>query len=256
MGRRAPEGIVANWTPRMLSYSAVDLYCRCPAAYHRRYVAKVVDPPSAAMAFGRVMAKALEALHRGDDAELTLMQEYTNQIQQHGIVSAPVLTHGLALLRAYCQLGVPSGAPEQKFTVYLPDRDAVPVEILGYMDLATPTEILEFKCSGAKWDQGKVDSSMQAALYRYAYLKLFGRKPECVRFIILNTRRVEVTELRAYPAGPELRFFEMQAAATWRGIRDGRFEPKCKQCPACEAAGLKAPPRATAEWEMPDANAS
>lgn len=221
------------WLPKRLSVSAVEKYCRCPADYKRRYVDGVIDPPTGAMAFGRAMASALEALHRGQDAEVAFVRSYDAEILQPQLRGAAPLQHGLALLKRYQAHGVGVGEPEFKFSVYLPDREAVPVEILGYMDLATPTEILEFKTSAAAWDQGRVDGSAQAALYRYAYWQVFGRKPECVRFIVLHTRRVELTEFRAYPAGPELRLFELQAAATWRGIRDAQFPPRCGKCAAC-----------------------
>ncbi len=79
--------------------------------------------------------------------------------------------------------------------------------------------------------------SPQAALYRYAYLQAFGRKPQAVEFICMHTQRVEVQRFRTYPAGPELRLFELQAAAVYRGIRNGVFPALCKRCAACAEQG-------------------
>lgn len=239
------------YRPRCLSVSQVDLYTRCPAAWQRRYVQRIHDPSSGAMLFGTVMAKALEALHRGDDGEVTFIREYATQITGQGVTDAASLGHGLALLAEYRRYGIGVGTPEQKFELHLPNRDAVPVPILGYLDLMADDAVWEFKTSRATWDQGRVDASMQAHVYRWAFTQLRGRKPDCVRFIVLNTRRVELTELTTYPSGGDLALFELQAAAVWRGIRDQQFAPKCKQCPACAATGLVAAPKDYPTWEMP-----
>lgn len=235
------------WLPRTLSHSAVQLYLECPAAYHRRYVARVRDPAPARMVFGRVMAAALEALHRGQDGEVVLLREYERQIYQAGVTDAPNVSMGLTLLAAYRAYGVAHGEPERRFRVWLPDRDAVPVPIVGVMDLAAVDGVWEFKCARTKWDQARVDDSPQAALYRYGYWQVFQRKPQWVRFVILNPQTGTLTELVTYPAGPELILFELQAAATYRGIRAGAFEPKCGTCPACTAAGHVKPQRQTPE---------
>lgn len=242
-----------TYTPRALSVSQVDLYVRCPALWHRRYVQRIHDPATGAMLFGTVMAKALEALHRGQDGEMAFIREYAAQITGQGVTDAPSLGHGLALLGEYRKLGVVTGEPEQKFELYLPNRDAVPVPIVGYLDVMTADSIVEFKTTSTNgWDQARADNSLQAHVYRWAFTQLCGRKPKHVRFIIMHTRRVNVTELFTYPSGGDLYAFELQAAAVWRGIRDGQFEPKCKRCPACEAAGFRPTARVGASWDMPD----
>lgn len=242
------------YRPRVLSHSAVTLYVRCPAAYQRRYVFGVIDPPTPAMAFGHCFATALEAMHRGQDGEVAWVQAYA-AARAAGEMPAgsPSIQHGLALLGLYRQRGIGQGDPEQRFELYLPDRDAVPVPILGYLDLATPTEVWEFKSSRAKWDQKRVDGSQQAAIYRWAYQQLTGRKPECVRFLVFSTRGVALDEFCAYPAGPELRLFEVKAAMVWRAVLAGDYPPKCRQrdCAACVEAGVVPAPRTTSGmWEL------
>lgn len=229
------------WRPRALSYSAVQLYLECPAAYHRRYVARISDPAPARMVFGRVMAAALEALHRGQDGEVIWLREYERQIYQAGITDAPPTSIGLTLLAQYRAYGVAQGEPERRFRIWLPNRDAVPVPISGVMDLAAAEGVWEFKCARTKWDQARVDASGQAALYRYAYWQVFQRKPQWVRFIVLNPQTATLTELVTYPAGPELYAFELEAAATWQGIRRREYPPRCGDCPACLAAGFVKP---------------
>ena len=230
-----------TYRPRHLSHSAIECYATCPALYQRRYVHGVVDPPTPAMAFGRCFALALEAEHRGQDGDVTWVRQYA-AMQQAGELppGSPSIQHGLGLLALYRQRGVGQGEPERDFLLHLPDRDAVPVPIKGFMDLVTGDEVWEFKTSSAKWDQGRVDASYQASVYRWAFTQLYHRKPRCVRFIVFSTRRVEMHEFCAYPAGPELKLFELRAAATWRGIRDQHFPPTCQKpyCAACVEAGV------------------
>jgi hypothetical protein len=233
-----------TYRPRVLSHSAVELYGRCPAAYRQRYVLGVVSPPTPLMVFGRCFSTALEALHRGGDGEVAWVRAYSAaQAIGELPLGSPTIEHGLRLLALYHARGVGVGTPEWKFEVHLPNRDAVPVPILGYLDLATDDEVWEFKTTSARWDQGRVDGSPQAALYRYAYQRVTGRKPQCVRFLVFSTRRVELSEFCAYPAGPELRLFELKAAAVWRAVSEGRFPATCKRadCPACVEAGVAAP---------------
>lgn len=184
------------------------------------------------------MAKALEAEHQGNDGDVAFARAYDAEVIQPGIAGAPAITHGLALLTAYRVGGVGVGKPEHRFRVYLPDRDLVPVPLVGVMDLAADDSVWEFKTGRTKWDQGRCDTSPQAAFYRYGFLREFGHKPQGVQFVVMHTGRVEVQRFWTYPAGPELRIFELQAAAVYRGIRDGKFPPLCKKCPACVAAGV------------------
>jgi hypothetical protein len=193
------------------------------------------------MVFGRCFSTALEALHRGQDGEVAWVKSYaTAQAAGELPPGSPSIEHGLALLGLYTARGIGQGEPEWRFELRLPDRERIPVPIVGYCDLVTDTEIMEAKTTSRNWSQGDVDGAMQAAIYYYAYLQAFGRKPRCVRYLIFSTRRVEMKELLAYPSGDAVRLFELRAAATWRGIRDGVFPAICKKpwCGACVDAGV------------------
>lgn len=245
---------MAAWLPRSLSVSSIGCYLECPALYARRYRDGVIDPASGPLAFGRAMATALEAEHSGKDGDVAWVRAYAAEVVEPGLRGAASLQHGLALLAAYRAGGVGIGQPELRFSVHLPDRDAVPLPLRGVMDLAAEDGLVwEFKTSRALWDQGRCDSSPQAAFYRYGYRHLFGQNPRAVQFVVMHTGRVEVTRFTTYPAGPELRLFELQAAAVYRGIRDGKFEPRCGKCAACaEAVGmLERPPAQYPRLEWP-----
>lgn len=221
------------WTPRHLSVSSVELYARCPAAWRRRYVHGVLDPPTAPLLFGRVFHQALEALHKGEDAEVAFLRAYCADVQPLGLRGVPPLQHGLALLEAYRQRGVEVGEPEVKFQLPFPDASAGLPPLLGYIDLMAETSLWEFKTSSASWDQGRVDTSAQSAVYHWAFTRLRGRRPEAVRFLVFSTRTVSLQEFVTYPSGEEMRLFEVRAAAVWRGILAGQFPPQCKECEAC-----------------------
>jgi hypothetical protein len=108
----------------------------------------------------------------------------------------------------------------------------VPVPIVGLADLVTADEVIEFKCSQALWDQGRVEASPQAALYAWACARLRGFRPR-VRFIVLNPRTRALQELTTWPNGAGVQLFELAAAATWRGIVRGEFPRQCQRCAAC-----------------------
>lgn len=241
--------MASRWHPRVLSVSAVQLYTDCPAAFHRRYVAGIRDGDTGPMAFGRAMAQALEAEHSGKDGDVAWLRSYESEVVAAGLREAAPLTTGLALLAAYRRYGVVQGQPEARFELYLPNRDAVPVPILGYLDVLAPDEVIEFKTTSTNgWDQGRVDNSLQAHVYRWAFTQLRHRQPRQVRFIVLHTRRLDVTEWLTYPSGGDLAAFELRAAAVWRGIRDGQYPPRCQKCSACQAAGTAVPLKAASEY--------
>lgn len=233
-----------TYRPRFLSHSSMELYVRCPAAWQRRYVYGVIDPPTPAMAFGRCFATALEALHRGQSGNAAWMDTY-HAARQVGELppGSPSMEHGLELLALYQARGVLVGEPEKRWEFRLPNQDAVPVPLMGYMDVCGPDEVAEFKTSAALWDQGRVDGSMQGQLYAWAFHRLTGRKPRCVRFLVFSTSRVAMQEFEAYPASGETLLLELRAAGVWQGIRDEKFDPQCKQryCAACVEAGLVTP---------------
>jgi hypothetical protein len=225
-----------DWRPKYLSVTAVDSYLRCPAAYRRRYIDGIKDAPTGPMAFGRVFAKALEAIHRGLDGDLVFVQEYAaalRELQAAGTSMTTPARHDLAILDRYRLRGVLEGTPEARFELFLPDRRAVPVPILGFMDLLAEKDLAEFKTSATRWTQARVDASMQGHLYGLAFHRLRGRRPDCVRFLILSTRYVGLQELEMQPTTDGVRLFEAQAAAVWRGIVAGDFSPRCGRCQAC-----------------------
>lgn len=213
--------------PKHLSVSAVQAYARCPLAWKRQYIDGVKQPPTPPMSFGLAFARAIEAQHRGQDAEATFAQAHAATGN-----ASPGAEHGLRLLELYRERFNLMGTPEQKFSLYLPDQGLVPVPILGFMDLETADEVVEFKTSRNPWSQSRADAEYQSAVYGWAFQRRHHRRPLSVRYLIFSTRSVDVQEIKTYPTGSDLRLFELAAIVTWRGIRSGVF-PGCGRCPVC-----------------------
>lgn len=231
-----------TYRPHSLSYSQIELYSRCPAAWERRYIHGVKDV-SAPLTFGSCFANALEALHRGQDAETAWVKAYAAEQTAGNLPpGSPRIEMGLQLLALYHERGVFQGQPEQRWSLYLPNRDAVPVPIVGVFDLCADWGFMEAKTGQTKWDQGRCDESLQGRLYAWGYTRVTGRKPQRAHWLCFHTGRGELLEFESYYAigRDALLEIEAQAAYVWRGIRDQHFEPKCCKpwCDACVEAGV------------------
>lgn len=213
--------------PRHLSVSAVQSYARCPLAWKRSYIDGIKASPTPPMSFGLAFAKAMEAQHRGDDAEAVFARFHATSGNAH-----PGAEHGLRLIALYRERFNLDGAPEQKFSLYLPDQQQVPVPILGFMDLERDSEVVEFKTSRNPWTQARADAEYQSAVYGWAFQRRHQRRPEHVRYLVFSTRTVDVQEILTHPTGSDLRLFELAAIVTWKGIKNGAFDA-CGRCDVC-----------------------
>lgn len=219
------------WTPKHLSVSSVQLFARCPLAWKRRYVQRIAEPASPAMSFGKAFALAMEAHHRGQDADVAFVRAHAETRNAN-----PGAEHGLRLLETYRERYSLSGEPEQKFSLYLPDSERVPVPILGYMDLECDAEVVEFKTSRNPWTQARADAEYQSAVYGWAFQRRHRKRPDGVRYLIFSTRTVDVQEIMTRPTGNDLRLFELSAGVAWKSIKAGAFDG-CGKCEICAPRG-------------------
>lgn len=179
------------------------------------------------MSFGKAFADAMEAHHRGQDADVAFVRSHA----QTGN-AAPGAEHGLQLLEIYRERFNLTGEPEQKFSLYLPDQKQVPVPILGFIDLERDDEVVEFKTSRNPWSQARADAEYQSAVYGWAFHRRHQRRPKHVRYLVFSTQTVDVQEILTHPTGSDLRLFELAAIVTWKGIKSGQFEG-CGKCRVC-----------------------
>lgn len=229
---------MTGFRPQHLSASSVALYTRCPAQFRRRYVERIVTPTTPAQAWGKAFHAALEALHRGEDAELRWLSAWDEAEAYLDQTNQPPLSagkeHGFRLLKAYRNLGLDGvkGEPEKRFRLPFPS-DGIPVPLLGFIDLAVPSErqYRDFKTTGGSyWNATKVALEPQVQAYGWAYQKLYHHRAERALWIIFSTQKPTVDVYETTPSPDGFRLFQIQAEATWLGITAGNFAG-CGTCP-------------------------
>jgi hypothetical protein len=249
--------MAASFIPQHLSVSSVALYVRCPAQWKRRYVDRIVPPSSAAQATGTAFHKALEAEHRGQDAELAWIAA-SSAAEDALVLTGQSLTlskaDGLKLIREYRArgLGGVKGEPERKFVLPFPS-EKIPVPLLGFMDLPVPTErhFRDFKTTGGDyWNALKVSLEPQVQAYGWAYQRLYRHRPEVALWVIFHTQKLTVDVYEAVPSADGFRLFEQSAEGVWQGIVNGRFDG-CGECEElCKPPVARAAkPAPTIAWE-------
>lgn len=250
-----PQAPMTAYRPRALSVSAVQLYMTCPAQYEARYVKRLVTPSDPRMLFGSVFHRALEAEHRGEDSERTLIAEWNvaqANLDAAGLGEMPSKAHALALLDAYKVAGYGGqlGIPEHKVTLPFPSKE-IPVPLTGYVDLLLPERrrFREYKTtSGTSWTQEKVQAEHQLHVYGWFYQRLFNHRAERAEYMIFSTVQPSLNVIEAVPSPDGFRLFEIAAAAVWRGIV-GQNYVGCGTCNLCKPPTEKPPKGPTCDWE-------
>lgn len=244
--RRRGGVVVTVFRPRHLSVSSVQTYLRCPAQYRARYVDRLVTPTTPPQAWGKAFHKALEALHRGEDAELAWIgawNGYADDLRAAGQSFGPGKMHGLALLELYRERGLDGvkGEPERKFVLPFPSSK-IPVPLLGYMDLPVPDErhFRDFKTSaGNSWNETKVMLEPQLHAYGWAYQRLYHHRADRALWCVFSTQRVALEVFDVQPSPDGFRAFERSAEMVWEGIVSGKYDG-CGECVICSPPGEKA----------------
>jgi hypothetical protein len=242
--------------PRHISVSSIGLFTRCPAQWKRRYVDRIVPPSSAAQATGTAFHKALEAQHRGQDGAMAWV-EAADGVSDALAATNQTLTmskeHGLKLLKLYRDRGLSGaiGEPEKMFKLTLPTPN-IPVPVLGYIDLAVPSErhFRDFKTTGGTfWNATKVALEPQVAVYGWAYQKLYHHRAERALWCIFSTAKVALDVYEVAPSPDAFRLFEQTAEMVWSAILAEQFEGcgTCKEL--CKPPVEKPPTGPTFVWE-------
>lgn len=226
-----------GFRPRHLSVSSVQLYLRCPAQYKARYVDRLVSPTTQPQAWGTAFHKALESLHRGEDADVAWVRAWNAASGAFPLGAfQPGKVHGLELLEAFRQRGLDTqkGAPEQKFVLPFPSSK-IPVPLFGYIDFVAP-EVRQYRdyktTAGTSWTQSKVDLEPQKDVYGWAYQKLHHHRADTALWVIFSTMAPTITVYESVPSVDGFRLFEQTAEMVWDGIVRGRYEG-CGTCEVC-----------------------
>lgn len=190
-----------------LSATQLDMYCRCPESYRRRYIEGEVIPPGIALAKGK-------GLHAGAETNMRQKIASFEDLPASDIVDASVaafeaeIAGGIALDSAEASIGASIVVAAAKDAVaemaqvhadeQAPEYQPILVEetvrfelpgprdLLGIIDLATDDgKVVDFKTARRKKKQGDADDSVQLSIYAAAYERKTGTPPDRVRLDVL-----------------------------------------------------------------------
>ena len=228
--RRLPGG-KTTW-----SHSSQSLAERCPALWKRRYLDRVADPPTSALAAGSAFGAALQHVYGAALLERNVSAEEAAELAAatfderaaEGLIDAArapaARERAIEASRAHARerapvtlrsLGESLRAVERRFQLRLAgvDQAGRPAvcewPISGYLDLDSDREVRDFKLVGRSHPtQAEADRSLQGGLY------LLARAAEgdpAERFVLDSTRREHGPRSRT-PRFAEVRTTRSEAA--------------------------------------------
>jgi putative RecB family exonuclease len=223
-----------------LSYSSINTYETCPAKFKFQYEDRLPSAPSAALAFGDSLHRALHLFHgrpvpvAPTVAELDEMLDavWVRQGFSDESEERTYHDHGRQVLRQYHK----ENAAEYRIPAALEHRFTIEVEgvaISGVIDRMDRIpgggyEIIDYKTNRRLPPQQRIDQDLQLSIYHLAAGEVWGIQPERLtlyyllpghRMSTVRTRR-DVDELRR------------RIGTVAARIASGRFEPR--QNPLCD----------------------
>jgi hypothetical protein len=176
-----------------LSASRLVLYQECPALYQRRYVDKIIDPPTIDMEYGQAIHAGLDAHFKGGDGELAFLRELDKRLQPlvaRGADPADWLVpQGMKLLSDVMRLGW-AGESEQDLR-WICSGFKVPLR--GVIDLWMPSAcmLIDWKTTQHPWSEKTIERyAFQRTIYTQHMLEKTQREV-IFKFVALG----------AYPGG-------------------------------------------------------
>lgn len=208
----------ANHRPH-LSASQLDMFCRCPEQYRRRYCEGEILPPGIALAKGSAYHIAAEHNMRQkvdshvdmqeDDAVAFAVESYEATVRggltlQEGETTATVgaaVDDVASLARNHVVLQSPDYQPmfvEQTVRINLPG----PRDLLGRVDVVDhAVRVIDFKSAGRKKNQADVDASLQLTVYVAAMRNLgFASAGEVLLDTLVQTPKLKKVSRQVLPS--------------------------------------------------------
>lgn len=213
--------------PAYLSPSRLSCYAWCPAEFHKRYVLKQDDPPTVERMFGTSVHKGLEALFKGEDAELAFLRDWrqskrTLQAAEQ-VFGSGLDARGLELVEMVSNLGL-QGVPEQHILIAAPDFN---IPFIGYVDLWSEGHIYDFKTTGWGWSQDKADAQIfQPAIYSQAHADAYGSIPKFT-FVVLPRMQGPVQLYDGTRTGDQILQAFDKAREIHEAIEAKQFDCRC-----------------------------
>jgi hypothetical protein len=244
-----------------LSVSSLNLFIRCPMAWKRRYVDKLLQPPSGKMVLGSAAGAAL-AQHYGAQIETgvglsteALLDEFSGGWDGRcgreeviwGADTAGALKDSgaaaLALYHATIAPGVIPSTVEREFQMTWPDA---PFALTGFIDLETVDgAVVDFKLGASRLSADKAAAELQPTVY-LAARRAEGNPATMFQYHAMARTRKPTAEIVAAPRSERQldlltqRVFSIARAMQWRWLHDcwaGAGPDVAWMCRSCSAPG-------------------
>jgi putative RecB family exonuclease len=223
-----------------LSYSSINTYETCPAKFKFQYEDRIPQAPSAALAFGDSLHRALHLFHDRPVPVPPSLAELHEMLEISWVSSgfaeeseeAMYRTHGRQVLAQYHREAAPGyripAALEFRFTI-----EVEGVSLSGVIDRMDRIpgggyEIVDYKTNRRLPPQSRIDGDLQLSVYHLAAKEVWGIEPErlTLHYLLPGQR---MTTARTAGDVDELR---RRIATVAERIGAGRFEPR--QNPLCD----------------------
>lgn len=177
-----------------LSASQISDYLRCPASWYLSRIAKLPQPPVAAIQVGLAVHRGLTAYHRNQDDEVELVAAWKELVTAN--VAPGALQRAIAAQALYRSMvkPLPIDVADWWFKVQI---DGIPVPLIGAFDLVRADAqdpdngaAWDWKTGkGTNWGQQKADTEIQATAYWLAYTREAERPPKKFVYVVIQTDR-------------------------------------------------------------------
>jgi hypothetical protein len=237
----------------MYSYSQISHYLGCPRRYRHRYLDGWQEKDSrAAMLFGRVFERALEAYFRREDPAVTLYREWAAFQKQPLRYSERdswdrMLEQGVHLLERFCQedrVRVPQ--PRKNLQIKFVRPLASGNEFVAYVDAIGKLDghgcLLEWKTTSARYSE-QPDGLLALDPQLLCYSWITGIS-EVAQVVFVRKRMVEVQYFRTTITDEQRREFSQLVQDTIARIESAQFLPHSgirfpqNPCSTCPYVGL------------------
>lgn len=231
------------------SASQIDMYCRCPESYRRRYEEKEIIPPG----IGALRGKGM---HGGAAVNMRQKIESRRDLPAREIIDAGIAAYeaeakgGVMLTAEEAATGVDSLLAstkddlvaildvhaKQQAPAYQPifvehlvrlELPAAPRDLLGVIDIGTAEGVVDFKTAKRSKSQSDADGSIQLTIYAALYAAETGRQADFVSLdsIIQTKKETKRQVLLSDRDEADFRALANRINAVQKGIDAGSFPP-------------------------------
>lgn len=176
-----------------LSASKIKTFTACPRQYWYRYI-KRDESRHIAAAMGSAVHTSIDRTYRAwkedkpADPATFYTQGWYSELEKSGIPDDnKVYKEGLGIVQRYDWKRRTPEKGEVEFILPFPDRHSPMCEIHGYIDQIYDWGLVDLKTNKRKPDELVLNHDLQFIIYSWAYLQLYGEKPNHVFWYHLRT---------------------------------------------------------------------